>query len=124
MIGPSELRQFYSKVGECIWHLQHVENALATCLALKLDLKDSQSVNREDADRHLAKHLRNTLGTSIRIASEKQVLGKELMAALAELKEERDWLVHRSMNENGDDLYSSNARSNLLDRLESSRIRL
>ena len=36
---------------------------------------------------------------------------------LETFKVERDWLVHRSMDENGDDLYLNSDRSKLLRRL-------
>ena len=54
----------------------------------------------------------------MRIAKGKGVLSEELMSALIAFKEERDWLVHRSMNENGDDLYLNEDRQALFERLE------
>jgi hypothetical protein len=117
-MNGNELPVFFSLVGQGIWYLQHVEHALNTFLTVKGDIKEIRSVSEEEGEKILSKHRRNTLGTSMRIAKEKGVLSKELMSALNVFKEERDWLVHRSMNENGDDLYLNKDRQALFERLE------
>lgn len=117
-INEDELRVFFALIGQGIWYLQHVESALATCIAVKGEIKEIGSVSQIDGNKILAKHRRNTLGTSIRIAKERGILSDELMRALGVFKEERDWLVHKSMNENGDDLYLGGARHALLTRFE------
>jgi hypothetical protein len=116
-INEEELQVFFMGIGSGIWHLQHVENALNTFITLKVEIKEIGSVGPEAGEAILAKHRRNTLGTSIRIAKEKDVLSAELLVALEEFKEERDWLVHRSMNQNAEDLYLNSRRSALINRL-------
>jgi len=117
-IDEQELPVFFGLIGQGIFYLQHVENALTTCLVLKGEIKELGSVSEEQAETILAKHRKNTLGTSLRLAEEKEVLSKDLMLALREFKDERDWLVHRSMHENGDDLYLNSSRQAILERLE------
>jgi len=116
-INEDELGLFFSLIGQGIWYLQHVENALVTCLTVKGELKKPGSIEKDEAERILSKHRKNTLGTSIRIAEKKGVLSPELMNALRKFKNERDWLVHRSMAENGDDLYTDAGREGVLMRL-------
>ena len=117
-MNEDELPVFFSLIGQGIWYLQHVENALNTFLTVKGDIKEIRSVSEDEGEKILSKHRRNTLGTSMRIAKEKDVLSKELVSALNTFKEERDWLVHRSMNENGDDLYLNKDRQALFERLD------
>ena len=117
-MNEDELPVFFSLIGQGIWYLQHVENALNTFLTVKGDIKEIRSVSEDEGEKMLSKHRRNTLGTSMRIAKEKDILSSELMFALNTFKEERDWLVHRSMNENGDDLYLNKDRQALFERLD------
>lgn len=116
-INEDELQFFFMMIGSGIWYLQHVENALNTCITIKGEIKEIGGVDAEAGEAILAKHRRNTLGTSIRIAAELKVLSAELMLVLEEFKKERDWLVHRSMNQNADDLYLDSDRDALMNRL-------
>lgn len=72
---------------------------------------------KAQAEAVLAKHRSHTLGISLRIAREGQVLSPSLQDRLEKFKEERDWLVHRSLQESGDDLYIDERRSLILKRL-------
>lgn len=116
-ITEDELSIFFSLIGQGIWYLQHVENALATCITVKGEIKELGQANQQQADQILAKHRRNTFGTSLKIAEEKKILSDQLMVALQDFKKERDWLVHRSMNENGDNLYTDDGIYSVLIRL-------
>lgn len=116
-INEEELQVSFMLIGSGIWYLQHVENALSTYITIKGEIKEIGTIDAEAGEKLRAKHRRNTLGTSIRIANEMGVLSNELMVALEEFKGERDWLVHRSMNQNGDDLYLNADRDALLHRL-------
>lgn len=116
-IDSENLHEFFALVGQGIMHIQHVEDALSTCLALKIDVKEKSRVTPEEAYRMLAKHRGNTFGTSLKIAEKNHVLSSELMSALKEFKEKRDWLVHKSLNQNGNDIYSHNSRTALFHRL-------
>ena len=66
----------------------------------------------------LSKHRSHTLGKALGIARKGQVFGPALQARLDKFKNERDWLVHRSLTENGDDLYMAEKRNLLLNRLK------
>jgi len=116
-INADELQVFFMFIGSGIWFLQHVEDALSTYIAVKAEIKERGRTSAENAQILLSKHRKNTLGTSIRFAKEKQVLDPELLAMLEAFKTERDWLVHRSLYENGDDLFLNSDRHILLERL-------
>lgn len=117
-INEEELQAFFMMIGSGIWYLQHVENALNTCITVKGEIKEIGGVSVEAGEAMLEKHRRNTLGTSIRIAKEINVLSSDLLTALELFKDERDWLVHRSMNQSSDDLYLGSGRSALMSRLQ------
>ncbi len=63
------------------------------------------SVPPEKAEEILLKHRSRTLGRSLGIARKAQVLNPSLQKRLEIFKEERDWLVHRSVYQNRQDLY-------------------
>lgn len=117
-INAGELNALFALIGEGIWHLQNVEDALHTYITIKRDVKLRGSVTPEMAEMMLAKHRKNTLGKSLSIARESKVLTDGLQAALEKFKEERDWLVHRSVHEKRDDLYVDEKRFALMKRIQ------
>lgn len=118
-INPDELDDLYCLIGKCIWYVQYVEDALHTLLALRVEIKVAGVVAEEQANELLAKHRRSTLGTALRIAKEHNALPGALFNRLTKLKGERDWLVHRSQNQDGKNLYTESGRKDVLERLES-----
>jgi hypothetical protein len=95
-----------------------MEDALHAAIAIKRDVRMRGAKPCDEARAILEKHLINTLGTSLRIARESEVFDDELLVRLAIFKDVRDWLVHRSMRENGNDLHESDARSAVMYRVE------
>lgn len=118
MIGPGELETLYRLIGKGIWHLQHLEDALSTCITVKHDVKESGPMGAAEAEAVLAKRRRHTLGTALRIAREEQLLSESVLERMQSFKEERDWLVHRSLHESGDSLQQDEETLLLFDRLE------
>lgn len=117
MINPEELDLLYSSIGKGIWHLQNLEDALHTCITLKRDIKVRGSVSREKAEELLLRNRGKTLGRSLNTARKANILNSELQKRLDLFKEERDWLVHRSVHENGHDLYVEDKRFALIVRI-------
>jgi hypothetical protein len=113
-----ELDALYYSVGKCIWHIQYLEDALHTLLTLKVELKEPGRVSEEEAHQLLAKHRRASLGTALGTAEKHSALPASLLVELRGLKEERDWLVHRSMNQDGESLYTDDGRLRVFSRLE------
>lgn len=116
-ITEEELAALYHDMGACIWHIQYLEDVLHNLLTMKVEIKEPGKVEKSVAMALLAKHRRATLGTAIRTAENFRALPQELVAQLRSLKEERDWLVHRSMHQDGDGLYTSDGRDAVFCRL-------
>jgi hypothetical protein len=117
-ITPDELQHLYASIGRCVWNLQYVEDALTTLIAMKVEVKSPGRVPVKEAQDFLAKHRRNTLGTSMKIVRERSVVNSELLGRLSLLKEERDWIIHRSQQTHGDRLYTDDGRREMFSRLE------
>ncbi len=117
-INAEELNELYRSVGQCIWHMQYLEDVLHTLLTLKIEIRQPGRVSVEEANILLAKHRRASLGTALGTAEKHKALPERLLDMLRELKEERDWLVHRSVNQDGNMLYTSEGRSAVFGRLK------
>jgi hypothetical protein len=117
-IHPEELEILYRSIGKCIWHIQYVEDALHTLLTLKIEIKSPGAVPEHKAYELLKKHRRATFGTALRTAKENGALSQDLFIRLSNLKEERDWLVHRSQHQDGDTLYTDIGRQGVFERLD------
>jgi hypothetical protein len=117
-INSEELQVLFTSIGEGIWHLQNVEDALNTYIAVKRDIKVRASMPADQAKAILTKHRKNTLGASLRISREAAVLSPPLQKVLEEFKEERNWLVHRLVYGHREDLYVDDTRFELVGRLK------
>lgn len=117
-MNHAELDELYRGVGRCIWHLQYLEDGLHTLLVLKIDIRTPERVSQQEANELLAKYRRASLGTALGTAEKHGALPADLLSKLRSLKEERDWLVHRSMHQDGDDLYTDKGRAAVFSRLE------
>lgn len=117
-INAEELQKLYASIGEGIWHLQNVEDTLHTYITIKRDIKVRGSMPPEKAEAILMKHRKNTLGTSLRISREAKILSPSLQERLDNFKEERDWLVHRSVHQYREDLYVDDKRFALMRRIQ------
>ena len=113
-----EQEALYRSIGRCIWHIQYVEDALHTLLSLKVEIKTPGAVAEDMAHELLKKHRRATLGTALRTARDNNSLPQDLFSRLLNLKEERDWLVHRSQHQDGYSLYTDVGRQAVFQRLE------
>ena len=118
-INFEELQQLYVLTGRGIWHLQYLESAINMLITLKKDIKYPSSVSLEEANRIHSKNKANTLGVSLKIVEEENLVSDELLGMLKDFKEERNWLVHRSLDQNGEDLYLDELRYILIKRIES-----
>lgn len=117
-ISADELATLYHGIGACIWQMQYLEDVLHTFLTMKIELREPGRIAQKEAMELLAKHRRATLGTALKTAETAKVLPSELVKQLRELKSDRDWLVHRSMHENGADLYTDHGRRAIFARLD------
>jgi hypothetical protein len=90
-VNAEELNTLFNLIGQGIWYLQMMEDALHTTITVKHDVKTPGAIPQNEAKSLLAQHRRKTLGQSL-------ILSPNLQKSLEEFKEERDWLVHRSVS--------------------------
>jgi len=113
-----EVGLLFHHIGKGIWWLQYVEDALNTLLTLRLDIKTPDRVSAEEAESALAKRREGTLGGSLRTARENNLVPTLLLEHLTAFTEERNWLVHRSIDSHGQVLYTEAGRTETFERLE------
>lgn len=109
-INSEELSIIYQATGQAIWHLQYVEDALCQFYIIYCIQFGFNGFNRENAESKLAQVNKKTLGQLIGLVEK---TGKAPSAMLDDLKKFnslRKWVVHNSMRENGNDLYSDRGR--------------
>jgi hypothetical protein len=119
-MNAEELDFFYRRIGAALWHIQYLEDVLVTFLvAVLVDQRRSsgESVAQDDAEALLAQKRKVTLGPLIQTCISQKVIPLPLQARFDLFKEERHWLVHRSMVESGDELYSDAARDAVFRRI-------
>lgn len=107
MLALQGLSDFYIAVGAAVCHLQFLEDLLVTYVTARLKLNGPGAGG--DALAVLDEQRRQTLGALMRDAKAGGLLGARVDEALAVL-EERNWLIHRSMHEVSDTLYSDAKR--------------
>ena len=119
-VTAAELADFYQRIGAAIWHVQYLEDALASFLTMKLSHQARCAgtvFGPQEAADLLASKRRMTFGPLLESALSHKVVRRDHKTEFDTFKEERHWLVHRSMVENGDDLYLQSTRTGVLDRI-------
>jgi len=116
-VTPDELERLYLSIGKGVWHLQYVEDALQTLITMKHEVRVPGRVSEQEGRELLAKHRRNTLGTSLKIVRDHGLVPQPILDRLSTFKDERDWLIHRSQNSHGDLLYTDAGRAETFARL-------
>ncbi len=117
-----ELSDFYSRIGAALWHVQHLENALVQFMTMKeiYELRRAGKKVAEDAAwKLLAEHRKKlTVGPLIEACKRRKIIQNEDAARYEAFRNERHWLVHRSLIENGDDLYLEATRMAVFRRIQ------
>lgn len=114
-----ELRALFEGIGEAVWCLQYAEDALSTYLTMKVEIKSAGAVTEAQGRELLVESRRKTFGQSLRKAQKHGLLPESLDKRLVALASERNWLVHRSMHEDGNSLYTPEGRAAIFSRLDS-----
>jgi hypothetical protein len=115
-----ELGDFYRRIGSAIWHVQYLEDVLVNFLCLKTVHErrcSGQTVSMPDAEALISEKRKVTLGPLIESCTSRKIIQQKNRARFDAFKIERDWLVHRSMIESGDDLYHETTREAVFDRI-------
>ena len=105
----------FSMMGQALINIQVLEECLSVSITLKKDVGYPRKVSKVEADKLLEKYRKFTLGQSINVASEHKLYNDDLQHALKTFQKERNWLVHKSM----DDFYSPDKKEKLFMRIKS-----
>lgn len=118
-INSSELHYLYSKIGEAIWHLQYVENTLASYILYKGIAKELNSLSESEALKQQKRLNKLPLGRLISEAKERAIFDEKTLIRIRSFNHERKWVVHNSIFESGHNLYTDAGRNYIFARLES-----
>jgi len=113
-INQAELSFFYQKIGEAIWHLQHVEDLLISLHFIKFYAKKPNGITEEEANKILPKLQKLNLGRLIGTVEKESIISTEFATELREFNETRIWVVHHSMRQDGDSLYTTDGRNEFI----------
>jgi len=112
----AEHRQFFYAAGKAIWYAQFLEDAICTFVTMVRHL-DSK-ISREDAYAYLDATRKRTLGQIRKQAEDLNIVPANLRERHLDFVDERNWLIHRAVNENLEDLLDSGRRPRLIARVE------
>jgi hypothetical protein len=104
-----------SAIGSAVWHLQFLEDVLVTYVTMRLKIE--RPLSMEKAREILAEQRKKTLGALLKDARQANIVEGEMKEAFGVLLEERNWLVHSSMHESTDTLYTEQGKNALITRL-------
>jgi len=113
--GKDEV-DLYCFMGEALCMIQELEEALSHSIILK----KHYAMAKKQADDALNKHRNSyTLGKAVQLAERENLYPRPLQSALNDFYKERNWLVHKSMFESRDDIYSALSKDKLFQKIKS-----
>ncbi|SDQ89787.1 hypothetical protein [Flagellimonas zhangzhouensis] len=104
----------YIFLGESLCAVQSLEDALSHSIVIKQTEPDEKN----KADNLLKEHRKFTLGKAIGIIKNESLLPKPLEIEMSKLLTERNWLIHKSITDNKNDLKSDLYFNNLFERIK------
>jgi hypothetical protein len=105
----------YCFLGEALLKTQVVEQALSHSITLKMNPDET----KERADEFLKQTQSYTLGKAIRIANEKKLYNLSLQDELNAFLQQRNWLIHKVIIGNEEDLNARNIKEELFHKIKS-----
>lgn len=105
----------YCFVGEALWKIQIVEQALSHSITLKMN----PDATMEHADKFLKQHQSYTLGKAIKVAINEKLYDSSLQNELNVFLDQRNWLVHRAMPESQHGLNWEDKKEELFQKIKS-----
>lgn len=105
-------------IGEAVWTTQLLESILCDSNTLKKDVKHPKNFSKQEADEFRKKNREFTLGKAIKKAKENDFDFESFSKDLEALNEERNWLMHKLINQNYDDMFEAASREKLFIRIK------
>lgn len=118
-INSNELAHLFHRIGSAIWHLQNVEGAIVPFIIIKGMAQELGTLTENEGSKLEAQFNKLTLGQLIRELENKELLEYDYLIRVKAFNKERKWIVHNSVRESGDNLYTENGRNDFFDRIES-----
>lgn len=106
---------FYCFLGEALLKTQVVEQAVSHSITLKMNPDET----KERADEFLKQTQGYTLGKAIKIAIEKELYNLSILDELNAFLQQRNWLVHKVIFGNEEDLNAGNIKEELFRKIKS-----
>lgn len=104
----------YCFLGEAILKTQIVEQALSYSITLKMNPQET----KERADEFLKKYQSYTLDHAIKIATKERLYNLSLQDELNAFLQQRNWLVHKVICGNEEDLNAGNIKEELFHKIK------
>lgn len=111
--------KLYCLVGEALCMVQHLEDALSHSITLKRDVKKPYSMPLIKANELLEGYRFYTLGRAISLAKKEGIYTESLLQNLEIFLSERNWLVHKCMPQNREDVYFETSKNRLFHKIKS-----
>ncbi|HAU0839839.1 TPA: hypothetical protein ACT9A3_002995 [Legionella pneumophila] len=109
----------YCLVGEALCMVQYLEDILSHSITLKKEVKKPLSMPVQKANEFLEEYRKYTLGRAIKLAKKEGIYSEELQQSLDNFLSERNWLVHKCMPQNREDMYSETNKFKLFHKIKS-----
>lgn len=100
----------YCLIGEAVCMVQILEDALSASITLKKEIKNPGAIPLKEANTLREKYRSYTLGRAIKITKETKSFPQPLQEALENFVSARNWLIHKSIQNENESLSESNKR--------------
>lgn len=100
----------YCLIGEAVCMVQILEDALSTSITLKKEVKKPGAIPLEVANKLREKYRSYTLGNAINLIRNENLFSESLQESLKNFVLERNWLIHKSIQNENETLSESNKR--------------
>lgn len=104
----------YTFLGESLCAVQFLEDAISHSIVIK----KTEPHEKKEADILLKEHKKYTLGKALGIIKNESLLPKHLEIEISKLLIERNWLIHKSITDNKDELKSDLFFNMLFERIK------
>jgi len=119
--AEEDIEKLFNIMGQGLWYLQHLENAVSTFTALKILQRKKEKgtkVTEQLGERVLLKQKVQTLGPLISSAKREKTIPVALAQRFDKFLKERNWLIHNSVNTDYLALRSQNNKQELFKRID------
>lgn len=108
----------YCLIGEAVWMIQHLEDALSHSITLKKHVKKPYNLPLEQGNKILDEYRSYTLGKAIKIVEKEDIFPESLQQVLANFLPKRNWLIHKCMHQSRNDFSSVRNLQGLFDKIK------